>query len=221
VPGWVATAPEHCSGRYQRWPSAVAPQDHHRPDVHSSFFAHHLSDVAGCNRAILAHRLSLSARKVRRVKQFGILRPIAAPNCQFPAAETLQGAVGVQRLAHGHKQQISSLTSTRASYTSPTSATLHPSARLCIHAAPRHDSQRAPAAASKGRPAARRPHPASQSHDDRAFPPSTHARPEPDPYKRRSSSPLTPHRRHSKASVQRVFQKTWTAWVTAPRSPAS
>jgi hypothetical protein len=76
-----------------------------------AFFSSHAAAL-GCNRPLLAHRLSLPARKVRRIKQIGLWRPTSVPNSQFPAAETPQGAVGVQRLAHGHHQQIVSLTST-------------------------------------------------------------------------------------------------------------
>jgi hypothetical protein len=112
------------------------------------------------------HRLSLSARCLRRPNPFGCLQPINTPNTRFPAAETLQGAVGVQRLAHGHDHEIVSLTCTLVPLLAPTSATLDPFARLCIHWPRRHDSQLALAACSTGQPATRRRGPAPQNHED-------------------------------------------------------
>ncbi|EAT82081.1 hypothetical protein SNOG_10687 [Parastagonospora nodorum SN15] len=120
VPSWVATAPEAflaASAAPAGTNGGGGPSAQSQARITTSF-----SSILRTRRPVLglllrrprtlARFLSLSARRVRRAKQFRILQPIKAPDSQFPAAETPQGAVGVQRLAHGHDQTIVSLTCT-------------------------------------------------------------------------------------------------------------
>jgi len=121
LPSWVATAPEAFLA------ASVAPAGTNGggggPSHLASCISHRASRITTSFSSILCTLTSsyptlglllctLPVALVCRAKQFGILQPIKAPDSQFPAAETPQGAVGVQRLAHGHDQTIVSLTCT-------------------------------------------------------------------------------------------------------------
>jgi hypothetical protein len=113
----VAPAPGNDSGsrhpgRYQRRPSVALHSassasasassisfTHARPRPPTLLAAHARSSHV--LHTTFARLLSLRACNLYRPKQIGVGWPIAVFNSQFPAAETLQGAVCVHGQAHG------------------------------------------------------------------------------------------------------------------------
>jgi hypothetical protein len=99
----IAPAPRNASGsrhpgRYQRRPSAAL----HSPLLQNCTATPPLLAVTAPFSAPLHADCRCSHARCAGSSQTGAVWPVIAPGSQFPAAETLQGAVCVHGRAHGH-----------------------------------------------------------------------------------------------------------------------